>query len=162
MKPATHQSGIFKTILVAGLLAGTLDILAAVAWFLVAGGKDPERVLLFIASGYFGKAAFAGGEQMAGMGLLFHYLIAFAFTCFYFIVYPVFPAVKKNVLAVAVVFGIFTWIVMNLVVIPFSKITSATFKPLNVSLGIVILILFFALPITVILKRHFEKKLPQQ
>lgn len=159
MNQAKQSSGTFKTILVAGLLAGTLDLLAAVAWFLLGGGKEPERIFRFIASGWFGKEAFAGGEGMAAMGVLFHYLIAFLFTGFYFFLYPSLPVLKKNILLTAVFFGVFTWLVMNLVVVPFSKISSATFKPLNVSIGIGILILFFALPITLILKRHLEKRL---
>ena len=158
--------GIFKTILFAWLLAGTLDLLAAIAWFLMAGGKEPSRVFMFIASGYFGKAAFAqaitGGDQMTAMGILFHYLIAFCFTVLFFLVYPKIQLLQKSVFLSAVLFGVFTWLVMNIVVVPLSKINTATFHPLNVCIGIFILILLFSLPIAVIIKQFYKNQLSRQ
>ena len=70
------QNGkLATTVLITGLIAGTLDILAAI--FLLAGG-EATRVFRFIASGAFGKAAFEGGGEMVAWGSFFHYLIAFS------------------------------------------------------------------------------------
>lgn len=57
---ATISTSALFTILAGGAIAGTLDIAFA---FTFAGmhGASPLRVLLFIASGLLGKAAFAGG-----------------------------------------------------------------------------------------------------
>jgi hypothetical protein len=48
---AKNYSGkLFKTILFAGFVAGTLDALAAIINFYVATGKNPLIVFVFIAS----------------------------------------------------------------------------------------------------------------
>ncbi|HYG39365.1 MAG TPA: hypothetical protein VD908_12125 [Cytophagales bacterium] len=72
-------------ILKAGLLVGTLDILAAFIHYIIASGKsDPFVVLKFIASGVFGNEAFVGGNIMIVAGLILHYIIALGFTLFFF------------------------------------------------------------------------------
>ena len=151
------KPGLVKNILFAWLLAGTLDILAAFAWFILAGGKDPSRVLVFIASGYFGKAAFAGGEEMIIAGLIFHYLVAFCFTVLFFFLYPSSVWFRKNILVTAILFGGFTWLVMNLLVIPFSKISSASFHLASVCIGISILIFLFAFPMLIIIRKYYRR-----
>ena len=67
-------------VLKAGVIVGTLDILAAFIQFYSKTQKNPIVVLNFIASGIFGKEAFTGGNKMAAFGLFFHYVIAFGFT----------------------------------------------------------------------------------
>lgn len=74
----------WSVIIKAGLLAGTLDISAACVQYYMKTGKNPDYVLKYVASGAFGKDAFTGGIVMSMAGLLFHYLIAFSFTLFFF------------------------------------------------------------------------------
>jgi hypothetical protein len=86
----------FWAIALSGLISGTLDILTAVtvyAWIMKK--TTVVRLLQGIASGVFGKKAFEGGTRMAISGLFLHYLIAFIFAIFYFIIYPMFPPLKK-------------------------------------------------------------------
>ncbi|WP_133272023.1 hypothetical protein [Hymenobacter radiodurans] len=66
------------------LLAGTLDISAAMTNFAVSTGGSPLRVLPYVASGVFGKAAFSGSPLMLVWGLVFHFSIALVFTVFFF------------------------------------------------------------------------------
>jgi hypothetical protein len=66
----------FSKILKAGLIVGTLDILAAFIQYAIKTGKNPTVVLKFIASGVFGKEAFNGGTMMNVYGLIFHFVIA--------------------------------------------------------------------------------------
>jgi hypothetical protein len=58
----------FRVILIGGLIAGTLDILAA---FIQSGlrGVTPMRVLQAIASGLLGADSFQGGFATAALGL---------------------------------------------------------------------------------------------
>ncbi|HEY4612913.1 MAG TPA: hypothetical protein VII11_08025, partial [Bacteroidota bacterium] len=90
------KSNPAKAILTTWLLAGTLDILAAFTQYMIGtGGKNPVNVLLFIASGVFGReTAFSGGYPMAALGLAFHYFIAFTWTLLFYLAYP-----KMNILA---------------------------------------------------------------
>jgi hypothetical protein len=70
-------------ILWGGLIAGTLDILAA---FINSGvrGASPTRVLQAIASGLLGRDAFSGGLATAALGLGLHFFIATMATAVYY------------------------------------------------------------------------------
>src|SRR4051812_35454109 len=107
------------TIFLSGLIAGTLDILAALIIYDLILQKTPSiKILQSIASGIFKKEAYSGGSQMALYGLLLHYFIALTFAWFYFTIYPYFNFLRKNTLLSGILYGIFVWIVMNLLVLP--------------------------------------------
>ncbi len=76
-----------KTILISGLLVGTLDILSAFVDVYISSGKNSLVVLNYIASAAIGKTAFAGGVGIQLLGLLFHFIIAFLFTVLFFWLY---------------------------------------------------------------------------
>lgn len=141
------------TVLLTGLLAGTLDILAAI--FLLAGG-EAARVFRFIASGAFGKAAFDGGGEMIAWGLFFHYLIAMTWTVLYFLVYPRVSLLRRNKWVSALVYGAVVWAVMNLLVVPQSQIGFRGVNILNWVENLAILIVCIALPIS-LSAAHFYK-----
>ena len=79
------KPGLSKNILLAGLLAGTLDILAAI---IILAKGNAIGTFKFIASGAFGEAAFSGGTDMVAYGVIFHYLFATGFATGYFLAYP--------------------------------------------------------------------------
>jgi hypothetical protein len=54
---------------------------------------------------------------MALLGLLFHYLAAFAFTIFFFFIYPKLKLQSVNRFILAILFGFFAWVVMNKLVV---------------------------------------------
>src|ERR1044072_5987358 len=114
---------LLKPIAWVGLLAGILYILSACLQAYIARGISPETVLRFIASGAFGKPAFTGGWQMPLTGLLFHYIIAYSFTILFFLLYPSIKLMRKSIVLTAVVYGIFIFLVMNLLVLPLTRIT---------------------------------------
>ncbi len=76
------------TILKAWLLAGTLDGLSAIIYATIRGNKNPEKIFSYIASGLFGKESGMGETAMILWGVLFHFIIAFIFTVFFFFIYP--------------------------------------------------------------------------
>lgn len=70
-------------IFLSGLIAGTLDILAAFFFYAILFQKTTAiKILQSIASGVFKKEAYSGGAQMAWYGLGFHFIIAIVFACF--------------------------------------------------------------------------------
>ena len=111
-----------KLILLSGLLVGTLDIAAAFADFYISTGKNPLVVLSYIASGVFGKSVIGGGAGIMLMGLLFHYLIASAFTTFFFWLYSNTRLLSGNRILTGFAYGIFIWVIMNLVVVQLSAV----------------------------------------
>jgi uncharacterized membrane protein YagU involved in acid resistance len=146
------------TIFLSGLIAGTLDILAAIIVYAVILEKTTTiKILQSIASGIFKKEAYTAGSQMAWYGLGLHYIIAFSFAWFYFIIYPYLPFLKKNTIISGFLYGIFVWIIMNLIVLPivFPLLPE---KHLDFPLLLSILILMFCigLPIASITRKHYS------
>jgi len=146
------------TIFLSGLIAGTLDILAAVIIYAVVLEKTTAiKILQSIASGVFKKEAYTGGPQMAWYGLGLHYLIALIFAWFYFIIYPYLPFLKKNVILSGILYGILVWIIMNLIVLPiaFPLLPEKHFD-FPLLLSILILIVCIGLPIASITRKYYS------
>jgi hypothetical protein len=155
-----HEPTYFKAILLATFIAGTLDITAAIVSFMLNGGKDPIRIFYFISSGVFGKEiAYGNGEWMALAGLLFHYLIAFLFSLFMFIIFPWVKPILKNKILIGVLYGIFVWFVMNKIVVPLSNTPPAALPAIkNQIISCLILIFFIGIPIAWIADRYYFKR----
>lgn len=132
------------------LLVGTLDIIAAIIHFKLSGGDNPVRILHFIASGVFGNAAFDAGPGMALAGLTFHYLIAGTWTFLYFLVYPfTFQKIRSKVIS-GIIYGVFIWIVMNLIVLPLSNTPEISRNLTRDVIGAAILVVAVGLPLSFI------------
>jgi len=149
---------IFR-IIQAGLIVGTLDILSAfIYYFIKTGDKNVFIVLQAVASGLFGKEAFSGGNKMMIAGLILHYLIAFAFTIFFFWLFPKIKPLSKNKILVGLIYGIFVWMVMNLVVVPLSTIGARPFTMVNVLINVIILIVCIGLPLSFMANTFYKKE----
>jgi uncharacterized membrane protein YagU involved in acid resistance len=135
-------------ILKAGLLAGLLDISAAFINFYVKTGKNPLVILKFIASGVFGSAAFSGGPEMAVLGLLFHFLIALLFAAIFFILVARILPTASNKLLTGILYGLFIWLVMNLLVVPLSSAPKQPFILPDAILNAAILVVCVGIPIS--------------
>jgi hypothetical protein len=107
-------------IVLGGLAAGACDILAAfaVSWPRVA----PTRVLQYIASGVAGPAAFGGGVAAAGLGLALHFAIATAAAAVYFVASRAWPLLARRSIVCGLAYGIVVYLVMQLVVLPLSRV----------------------------------------
>lgn len=144
---------LLTLVLKSTLLVGTLDILAAAIQYYLKTGNGPAPVLKFIASGVFGPEAFSEGGAMIFYGLLFHYMIAFSFTLFFFVISLIFPAILKATILTGIVYGVFVWIIMNLLVVPLSNTPEADFQWLNAGIAMLILIVCVGLPLSFIASR---------
>jgi hypothetical protein len=149
---------LLKTIAWVGLLAGTLDILSACLQAYIARGITAETVLRFIASGAFGKPAFAGGWEMPLIGLLFHYIIAYSFTILFFLLYPSIKLMSKSIVLTAIVYGIFIFVVMNLLVLRLTKVTQAPFKLDKAGIATFILIVAIGLPLSFFARKFYQHR----
>jgi len=149
-----------NTILTSGLIAGTLDILAAILIYAVILQKTTGvKILQSIASGVFKKEAYTGGSQMALYGLLLHYFIALAFALLYFLVYPYLPFLKKNTIISGILYGIFVWLVMSFIVLPiaFPLLPEKHFDfPLILSM--LILMFCIGLPIALLTRKYYASE----
>jgi uncharacterized membrane protein YagU involved in acid resistance len=106
-----------RTALYAGLLAGALDITAAI----VTNLQVPARVVLqSVASGWLGPAAYRGGWPTAWLGLASHFAIMLVIAVIFVAAAAAFPALRRLWIPVGVVFGVAVWLAMAFVVVPMS------------------------------------------
>lgn len=153
---ASHLPAI-KTILLAGLLAGTLDGLAAIIVYVqVLGLISFSQLFQGIARGVFGKSAFSGGTPMVLYGIFFHYLIAYIFSIIYFFMFPIISFFRLHKFLSGLLYGLLVWLVMNLLVLPLVKI-NMPFHLVGVIRGIVILMICVGLPVSFIVSRYYIK-----
>jgi hypothetical protein len=141
-------------ILVAGLIAGTIDILAAI---IILAGGNAIGTLKFVASGAFGKAALDGGNEMAAFGLLFHFIIAMCWTAAFFTLYSKLPFPKWNKWLNAIAYGLFIQILMSFVVLPLTQIPPRPFNWVSFLENAVILMFSIGLPVSLLADRFYRK-----
>jgi hypothetical protein len=111
-----HANAVWKPIVVATLVCGTLDILLAVILTLLRG-KAPAAMLRFVASGPFPQATDwgAGGSLL---GLAVHYCLMAIIVVIFVLSARSFPALLDKPLLWGLVYGLITYAAMNLVVVP--------------------------------------------
>ncbi|MEO7794352.1 MAG: hypothetical protein ABIV06_06210 [Thermoanaerobaculia bacterium] len=145
------------TILVGGLLAGTLD-LAWAAGQALAEGRQPGRMLQAIASGVLGRAAFEGGGAAMALGAALHFSIALGACAAYFLLSSRWPEWHRRSLVAGATFGIAVYLFMQLVVLPLSRVPwKIAFTPVGVTLGLAAHILCIGLPISWAARRAFNR-----
>jgi hypothetical protein len=153
----TESASKNKTILFAALLAGTLDILAAILVYnIIMKRVTAVQILHGIASGIFGKTVLGNETNMAIIGLLLHYFIAFCFAAAYFFVFPYISFLKKNAVISGLLYGIIVWAIMNQVVVPLSQAYHGPFAWPSFFRSITILMLCVGLPISIITARYYK------
>lgn len=148
--------GVIYAVIKAGLLAGTLDILIAMIHYYLKTGKNAVVVLKFIASALYGKEAFARGDFMAGRGLVLHFIIAFGWTIFFFLLHPRVAWLAKNKIITGILYGVFIWLIMNLAVLPMTSVPKSPFNIVPALTGAIILVVAVGLPISVIANKYYS------
>lgn len=106
-----------KTIVLATLVAGTLDILAAIIKG-VAGGTTPAGVLRSVAAGPLGDGAISGGAGIALAGLLIHFTIMAVIATAFVLAARALPMLTRRPWLWGPLYGLGVWAVMYLIVLP--------------------------------------------
>jgi uncharacterized membrane protein YagU involved in acid resistance len=120
------------------------------------GKATPVQILQGVASGVFGREAYAGGFPMALTGLLFHYALALIFTTAYFLLYPHLPFLHRQWVVSGVLFGVLVWLVMNLAVLPLSNYQQAPLRWAPALLGMAIIVVMIGMPIAFGAQKHYS------
>ena len=148
---------LWKVIACATLLVGTLDISDAFIFYGLRG-VSPIRILQGIASGIFGRTAFAMGHRSALIGLICHFFIAFCATLVFLLVARKFPLAHHPWLYGSL-FGVALYCVMNYIVLPLSKIGWRPTPPIVPLInGVAALVFCIGIPLAFIARRY----VPQQ
>jgi hypothetical protein len=111
-----------KAVLSGTLVVGTLDAIDAIVFFWLHSGARPIRIFQGIASGLLGPDARQGGLTSAALGVGLHYFIAFGIVVIYFLVSRRVSLLTRRPVICGLLYGVIAYAVMNLVVIPLSKI----------------------------------------
>jgi uncharacterized membrane protein YagU involved in acid resistance len=148
----------FRRIIATACIAGTLDIVIAIALYAVIQEKTTATKLLqSIASGILGKDAYSGGLKTAVLGLGLHYCITTLFTTTYFLAASRVKPLGTRWLIAGIGYGIFIWLVMNLIVLP---VTFGRMQPMSISSvtpALLIVIGSVGIPISYLVSRSLHK-----
>ncbi len=136
-----------RFIAITALIAGTLDITAACVQSYLVSGRTPDFVLKFVASGVWGTDAFSGGTGIVVAGLIFHFFIALSWTILFFAVYNSLKLYRLHTVLAGVSYGIFVWLLMNLVVLPLSNTPPLSFSWKGSPISAAIIVVAIGLPI---------------
>jgi uncharacterized membrane protein YagU involved in acid resistance len=125
------EESVSRRIVAATLVAGTLDILSAVVYTLIAG-RQPVNMLKGLASAVLGDGATSGGIGVALFGLVLHFAIMAVMAAFFILAADRMPVLKARWVIAGIAYGIGLWAVMNLVVLPL-RFGFHPFKPLGLA-----------------------------
>lgn len=149
------RKSLAKPILIAGLVAGMLDISDALIFFYFHSHVPPMRLFQGIASGLIGKSSFGGGLSKALLGLLMHFCIATFWAAVFVIAARSLPALRRHAVAAGILYGLIVYAIMNYLVLPQ---THARPLPTAISVavinGICAIVFCVGLPIALVNKRY--------
>jgi len=147
-----------RTIVIAGLVAGALDIsYAFIIWGL--RGVTPIRIGQSIASGLLGReAAVAGGTAIGLFGLLLHFTMATIIAAIYYGAARNFRLLVDRAVPCGIAYGLATYGVMNYVVLPLSAIGAVGDSgPAYIRItGVLVHMFLIGLPIALITRKDLR------
>ena len=149
---------MLRPILIATLVAGTLDILSA---FVFAGmaGMRPEAVLTYVASGPFGDGVRGGAPLWAAVGLAVHFVIMACMAATYFLAARRVPGLVRHPILAGLAYGFLLWLIMYWVVKPL-RWPDAALPHTAWGIGNALFshCLLVGLPIALIAARHWRRR----
>ena len=123
---ATHNRSPWTTVLLGGLVMGTLDLLFACTFWGLLRDVAPERILQSIAAGVQGRPAFEGGAGSAMLGAVCHYFIATMMVLAYFVASGRVSGLIEHPVRYGLVYGLVLYGAMTYVVVPLSNAPQPT------------------------------------
>ena len=143
------MGGLVRKIATATLIAGTLDISAAIILTLSFGGQVP-KMLRYVASGPF-PGAKEWGAGGAALGLAVHFALMAIMATIFVLAANRFGQLRSKWLLWGVVYGLITYVAMNLIVVPLRFGTSPS--TLSVATQLFCHIVLVGLPIAWVARR---------
>jgi uncharacterized membrane protein YagU involved in acid resistance len=103
-------------IILAGLVAGTVDIGAAA----LINGRDPMFISQVIAGGLLGKSAFAGGMKAVALGVVLQWAMSMIIAAIFVAASGWWPVLRQHWLPAGIAYGVPVYFTMEYVVVPLS------------------------------------------
>lgn len=144
--------------LAGGLVAGiALDIYLAICLG-IADHLKPLTLQQWFASNVLGIHAFSGGWGSALAGVAFHLLVSLAWTALFCVALAHIETLRRHVLAGAVGFGAIIFGIMQFVVIRLDAAPKSPPSSLDLCISAVGIIVFFAIPLSLIASRPYQRR----
>lgn len=150
------RNSIWKPIIVATLVCGTLDIVYAMILTLLRG-KQIGNMLRFVASGPFPDAVQSGAAG-ALLGLAVHYTLMAIMVAVFVIAARQVRHILDIPLRAGITYGVISWAVMNLVVVPLRFHTPFPPPALSIALQLFAHIALVGLPTAYISRRYLRAR----
>lgn len=145
-----------RTIALATLIAGTLDILFAIILTLIYG-RDPAGMLRYVGSGPFPSATEMGAAGSA-LGLLTHFALMAIMAAAFVISARQWPALLDKPIQSGIFYGLITYVVMNWIVVPLRFDTPLPPKPISIATQLFAHIVLVGIPIALIAARALRAR----
>lgn len=143
--------GMAKAILTGGLAAGLFDIIYAMMNSALRG-VPPDKVLQAVASGVFGRDAYAGGYAMVALGVVFHFAMTIVMAALFVIAWRRMAVIRTHAIMMGLAYGVAIYFAMKWIVLPLSNFPPGGKGPIN-PLGLLAHIFLVGLPIAVAARR---------
>jgi hypothetical protein len=154
---------LIQKIVIAGLVAGTLDIIAAFIDAWLSFNVTPGKVLNGIAAGAIGKENADGSFFMMAFGLLIHFFIVYSYTFFLYLIYPFLKSVFKFNIIIGILYGLFIWVTMRFIVLPvLSQVEFAPFRIVKAFKPMLILIGAIGIPLSLMISIIAKPNQPER
>jgi hypothetical protein len=136
------------TLLATGLLAGTLDALAATTHYVLRTGKPPAGVWRYVAGALVSPDAAIGPAARVLIGVSLHLCLAMMWTLLFFGGASRLRWMRGSPWIVGPLYGLFVWAMMTRVLVPLTRLgPPTTFDPIQSLIGAVIIMACIGLPI---------------
>jgi len=110
-----------RALLYGAAVVGAIDFLYATI-FVVLRGRPWYRAWQGVASAVLGADSFRGGYPTALLGILLHFTVAACIVGVYLAASRWLPVLRRRTLPGGIAFGVIAFFVMNLVVVPLTRI----------------------------------------
>ena len=148
---------MLKPIAIATAVCGTLDILFAMILTLLFG-REIGNMLRYVGSGPF-PAATDMGVGGAILGLLVHYALMAIMVAAFVLITRERPRLVRSPILAGIAYGLLTYVVMNLVVVPLRFAAPLPPKPLSIATQLFAHIVLVGIPTALIAARTLKTRI---
>jgi hypothetical protein len=145
-----------RPILIGTLVAGTLDIIAAIVMTLIYG-REPMAMLRYVASGPFPGAP-DWGTAGSALGLAVHFALMAIMVAVFVLAAARLETLRRAPALWGTLYGIVTYVVMNLIIVPWRFDRPLPSAPMAIGPQLAFHIFLLGIPVALIAARHFRQR----
>lgn len=147
---------MLRTIGLATLVAGTLDILFAIVVTLMYG-RDPMAMLRYVASGPYPPATEMGSVGSA-LGVMVHFALMAIITGAYVWFARSRPFLADMPVRAGIAYGVLTYLIMNLIVVPLRFGAPVSPRPASIATQLFAHVVLVGIPVALIAARNLRTR----